>query len=170
MMRAKISVMMVLIGLANAEANLVVNGDFESGNTGFTSFYQYNPVSPGTEGDYYIGSNSMDWNGAFPAPVYDHTTGSGLMLLGNGINNQAAVWQQTVNVTAGVEYEFSGWMAALHGTSLPRMEFLVNGQSLGNDSTTALIWTEFSSLWVASQSGTATHTTPKNCKTWAFKC
>jgi len=42
-MRTIMSIMVLLIGLANAEANLVVNGDFESGNTGFISSYNYIP-------------------------------------------------------------------------------------------------------------------------------
>ena len=157
-MRAKISMVILLLGLANAEANLIVNGDFEQGNTGFTSSYLYNPLGsqPGAEGDYYVGDNSKAWNGNFPIAMYDHTTGSGLMLLANGSNNRSAVWQQTVNVAAGVEYAFSGWITSLYSQSLPLLDFLVDGQSIGSDLTSNVTWTQFTSSWVASQSGTAT--------------
>ena len=157
-MRAKISMVILLLGLANAEANLIANGDFEQGNTGFTSSYLYNPLGSqsGAEGDYYVGDNSKAWNGNFPIAMYDHTTGSGLMLLANGSNNRSAVWQQTVNVAAGVEYAFSGWIASLYSQSLPLLDFLVDGQSIGSDLTSNVTWTQFTSSWVASQSGTAT--------------
>ncbi len=147
----------IVIGAASAQANLLVNGDFESGNTGFTSAYRYYPNgSQGGAGDYYVGDNSKAWNGNFTVPMYDHTTGSGLMLLGNGSYNRSIVWQQTVDVTAGFEYEFSGWVASLYYRSLPRLEFLIDGQPVDSILTKDTTWEIFTATWIASVSGPVT--------------
>jgi len=154
-MRAKVSVVVLLIGLANAEANLVVNGDFESGNTGFISSYEYNPIGslPGSEGLYYVGSDSKAWNGNHPESTYDHTSGSGLMLMADGVAS-IPVWQQSVSVVAGVEYQFSGWYAGLNGSAaIANLEFLVDGDSLGSADCTYKTWEQFSGTWTAATSG-----------------
>ncbi|MEN8254799.1 MAG: hypothetical protein ABFR33_04945 [Verrucomicrobiota bacterium] len=154
-MHAKVGVVILLIGLANAEANLVVNGDFELGNTGFESSYVYRDRDTGS-GQYFIGDNSKAWNGNHPAPTYDHTSGSGLMLMTDGVAN-IPVWQQTVPVVAGVEYQFSGWYAGLNGSyAIARLEFLVDGDSLGIVSCTYNTWKQFSANWIASVSGDVT--------------
>ena len=56
--------------------NLVTNGNFEAGNSGFTSDYAYSPASNNDEGQYTVRSNPFPWNGLFISGG-DHTTGSG---------------------------------------------------------------------------------------------
>ena len=59
--------------------NLVVNGDFSGGNTGFFSGYQYASYNT-VEGEYFISANPVNWNpGA--ATCTDHSSGSGKMML-----------------------------------------------------------------------------------------
>ena len=61
-------------------SNLLVNGDFELGNTGFTTQYP----NTNTTGGYIIGHNpAVDRGGAFSS-FGDHTTGTGLMDLVDG--------------------------------------------------------------------------------------
>ena len=143
----------IMIGTASSHANLLVNSDFESGNTGFTSFYNY---MSGSSGGYVVGNDSKAWNGNFPDSLYDHTTGSGLMLLCDGSNNRSIAWQQTVDVVEGVEYEFAGWVASLYTRSFPDLEFMVNGESIGHILTHYLTWEQFSATWIATQSGSVT--------------
>ena len=154
-MRAKMSIIVLLIGLANAEANLVVNGDFEQGDTGFESLYTY---GDGEAGCYAIGEDSKAWNINFPDPTFDHTSGSGLMLMANGHPEAGTpVWSQSVSVTADVEYQFSAWYAALNKLySSPHLEFLVDGDSLGSVTGTYNIWEQFSGSWTAPISGDVT--------------
>ena len=161
MMNAKMSVAVVLLmGLASAEANLLANGDFEQGDTGFQTSYTYDPT-PNTApdplpGQYVIGDNSRTWNGNFLAPgMSDHTSGAGLMLLADGQLN-TIVWSQTVPVLAGVEYRLSGWYTSLGSYYLPRLEFLVGSDSLGIANTKDSTWEQFSQTWVASISGDVT--------------
>lgn len=59
--------------------NLIKNGDFESGNSSFSSSYTFTPVNT-TEGEYIVIPNPSSWNGGF-TNCGDHTTGSGNMLV-----------------------------------------------------------------------------------------
>lgn len=82
--------------LQSASANIIVNGDFSSGNTGFTSDYTY--TSPNTsEGQYYVLSgNANTWNGGFSSLV--GVGGSGNYLIANGSDDASkSPWAQTVS-------------------------------------------------------------------------
>jgi hypothetical protein len=158
-MKLKVVVVVLLVGLANAEANLVVNGDFESGNTGFSSSYTYNSwgSQPGVYGKYFIGDDSKAWNGNNIVALHDHTSGSGLMLLADGsTTSSTVVWQQDVAVEAGVEYNFTAWAASTYYSSLPVLVFEVDGQVLGSMTTANVTWKEFSRSWTAANSDTVT--------------
>lgn len=89
--------------------NLIVNEDFEQGNTGFSSDMQYSPGDLLNPGTYDVLTNPQSAN-----PNYyscgDHTSGSGNMLVANcpaGPNLKA--WCQTVAVTPHTEYYYSFW-------------------------------------------------------------
>jgi gliding motility-associated-like protein len=91
-------------------ANLVYNGDFEMGNTGFTSQYDYTTGST-TEGQYFVGTSIPDvwWAGCG-----DHTTGSGNMMILNAACTGAPgadFWCQTIAVTPNTDYFFSSFFA-----------------------------------------------------------
>ena len=45
----------------NIGNNLVVNGDFEAGNTGFTSEHNYQTPPRTSQSQYYIGTNPNVW-------------------------------------------------------------------------------------------------------------
>jgi PEP-CTERM motif len=135
--------MRVLIGLAAAAtvfgavpaaaANLVINGDFEAGNSGFTSDYAYSPGGNSTEGQYTVRSNPFPWNSAFLSRV-DHTTGTGLMYVGNGAPNLGdIVWQSsTIAITANTNYFFEAFAMnvccsfVLPGNSDPNFTFRIS--------------------------------------------
>ena len=65
----------------HTEASIILNGDFEAGNSLFTSGYAYTPVFNTTEGQYTVRRDPQNWNGAFFA-MPDHTFG-GPPQLGN---------------------------------------------------------------------------------------
>ena len=77
--------------------NLVLNGNFEQGNTSFTSDY-LSAANLGPAGTYAIVSNPNSVHGGFAA-CGDNTTGSGKMMVvnGNPVAN-SKVWCTTVNV------------------------------------------------------------------------
>jgi hypothetical protein len=120
---------------APAPPNLVRNGDFEGGQTGFTSGYAYgNVANPGT---YWIGTKPSQAPGAF-ADWYsggDHTTGSGNMLVVNGANSASLpVWQEDVSVTPNTTYTFSCWVVEVDqsSNSIPHVQLKINGNAVGD--------------------------------------
>ena len=150
--------------IAHAAANLVPNGDFSSGNTGFTSAYSYSPGVNSTEGQYTVRSNPFPWNGAFVSAA-DHTTGTGLAFVANGSPvDGAVVWQSgAITVAAATNYFFEAFVmnvcctAAYSGAnSASVLEFSINDVSVGSRTTNLALagtWEGLSTTW---NSGSAT--------------
>lgn len=90
--------------------NLIPNGDFEAGNTGFTSGYSYSPGGNSTEGQYTVRTDPFPWNGFFLSRG-DHTSGTGLMFVGNGapVAGQI-VWQSgPIAISSMTNYFFEAY-------------------------------------------------------------
>ncbi len=108
--------------------NLIVNGDFESGNTGFTSWFNFSTSFFPTPGEYYVTDDPSLFG--FPNCV-DKTTGSGVnmqLIDALGIDNENA-WCQTVSVNPTSDYKFTFWgLALVLGTTL---EASINGTPIG---------------------------------------
>lgn len=138
--------------------NLIVNGDFELGNVGFTSDYTFTPAGNTDARQYTVASNPAAWNPNF-ATIGDHTTGSGLMLIANGATTaNQEVWRQTVPVVPGVDYDFSAWV--VNGAlDLSTLQFRINGVQIGADFTPPgpppATWTQFTADWNAGAATTA---------------
>src|SRR5262249_41402182 len=145
------------------QANLLANGNFSQGNTGFTTQYTYSPNSVESEGTYAIASN--------PAPLHppnawsfgDHTTASGLMFVTNGATvANTVMWQETVSVSTNTNYDFSGWGASWTADGSPaRLRTLVNGVQVGSDFTLSSQpgrWMQFTAPWSSGTSSVATIT------------
>ncbi len=139
--------------------NLLVNGDFESGNTAFTSGYSFNPT-PITPGTYTLTTSPALVLSTFP-PCDDHTfgNGTGFMMLVNGAGVPGTnVWCQSVPVTPNAWYHLSAWVAA-SPISPPQLQFQVNGVPVGNAyqaTGSGCLWQEFSASWNAATATSAT--------------
>lgn len=161
---AALTLMILLLGVQTASAvNLIVNGDFENGNTGFSSQYTYDPSPPIGGSDYYaIGNNPYPWNGwNMWASFGDHTSGTGLMLIADGHRTpNMFVWQQTVNVASFTPYAFSFWGASSYSTSPAVLRVYINNVQLGELALPFQTgqWVQFSTVW---DSGSATQATIK---------
>ena len=130
-------------------ANIINNGNFNNGNTGFTSGYNY--ATPNvTEGQYFVGPSPQAWNGLM-SNCSDHTTGSGNMMLVNGASvPDVNVWTETVTVTPNTNYAFSTWIQALYPPNPAQLSFSINGSDIGNLITASLptcTWTQFFTTW-----------------------
>ncbi|MCX6182402.1 MAG: hypothetical protein NT150_10780, partial [Bacteroidetes bacterium] len=140
--------------------NLVVNGDFQAGNTGFTSSYVYNPIEGGAigEGTYGINKISKDAHWDFGACT-DHTTGAGKMLVANGTKTlNQKLWCQTVAVTPNTNYDFSTSVGSATGTFPAIMQFSINNIAIGSSfkaSTTTCAWGTFNQPWNSGVNTTA---------------
>lgn len=144
--------------------NLVVNGDFSGGNTGFTSSYVYAapPSTTLVEGNYSVYTNPNGVHTGFTV-MGDHTTGTGNMMIVNGASSGADIWCQTITVTPNTDYDFSAWFAncsaVTTGTDVPIMQFKINGVLIGTPTTVSSApgtWVNFATTWNSGTSTTAT--------------
>jgi len=100
--------------------NLIVNGDFEAGNTGFTSDYTYAPSTPNAgnpESTYLIDTNAANVHPAWFS-FADHTSGSGNYLIENGATSTVdgankIAWQQTITAASNTAYVFEAFASNL---------------------------------------------------------
>jgi len=144
--------------------NLIVNGDFEMGNTGFTSVYLYGLITePGT---YVIGSNPSTATGHWYdwCNFGDHTTGTGLMFIANGGSSVGHfVWSQAVTVDPNTQYNISLWGATINTYSggPAQLVIMINGQALGGVTLPANCpaaggsWVNLTSSWNSGTNTTA---------------
>ena len=144
--------------------NLLVNGDFELGNTGFLSDYGL-----GVGGSFGLLSNPSTYAiSTSPSNVHnnffsciDHTSGAGnLMIINGSIIPNTNVWCQNINVSPNTDYNFSAWVISLENTDLNNvatLNFLIDGVQVGSSfspSLTACDWQQFSASY---NSGTNTN-------------
>jgi len=157
---AAIAASIALCGVAQASTNLLVNGDFEAGNTGFTTQYTHSPATGVPEGVYAILSNpSFGWHPQATS-YFDHTIGAipGKMMAVNGATTPGLiVWSQTVAVSPNTTYIFSGWVSSWFPDSPAQLEISINSTPIGTvtaPSTTG-VWQQFSFTWFSGTSTTA---------------
>ena len=128
--------------------NLIVNGDFSNGNTGFVSRYIYDPVNR-SEGQYFVGANPHDWNQSMP-PCGDHTSGSGNMMMVNGSPAAGVnVWTQKVDVQPNTDFEICSWIQSIASSNAAVLQFFINGVPLGNAVTAgaSCTWQQLQRTW-----------------------
>ena len=138
--------------------NLISNGDFSQGNTGFTTGYIYTPgiEFPGGGGRYDIVNNGTS-NSSWAEQFTDHTTGNGKYMFIDG-NSTAGikVWQQNITVTPNTDYVFYAWVRNLSpaGDINPELNFDINGNNIGglykvlaNPDPNAKKWNQFYTTW-----------------------
>lgn len=139
--------------------NLIINGDFSSGNTGFTSSYTYSPTNGIPEGVYGVGANPTAWHPAMPG-CKDHTTGTGNMMLVNGATTaNVVVWSETVAVTPNTNYAFSTWLQHITTINPALLQFSINGVPIGNifqANSVSCIWDQFYTTWNSGNNTSAT--------------
>ncbi len=135
--------------------NLVTNGDFSSGDVGFTTDYNVNtaPSIPGNqliEGEYNVGTDPQPMHINWQA-CGDHTTGNGNMLIVNGAEvNDQQVWCQTINVDPNTEYAFSAWLTSVDPNGPAEIQFQINGFDIGDGNlaiSNTCEWVNYFEFW-----------------------
>lgn len=139
--------------------NQVVNGDFEGGNFGFSSDYDYSPGDLVPEGLYDVIDNPQSDHPGFAA-CGDHTSGAGNMMVvnGSGVANEN-VWCETVNVMPNSQYVLSAWLCSVVASSPARLQFSINGSNVGpifNASSQLCNWQNFFQTWNSGSNSSAT--------------
>ena len=138
--------------------NLITNGDFSSGNTGFTTGYAYTTGNfpAGVGGKYNIVADNTNNTWAYNAK--DHTTGTGKFMFidGNSVLG-IKVWSQNITVVPNTDYFFSAWVHNLSpaGNNDPQLNFDINGANIGGtynvfsdvDGAIGRKWNQFYTTW-----------------------
>ncbi len=118
--------------------NLIVNGDFELGNSSFTSDYTYRDrfagplTSPGylDAGDYSVWSDASQVHPGFSGSAYG---GNYFFIANGGTSTTAAVWQsQAITVTTvGVAYRFQAFISSVVPSNFapPSLEFEISSDN-----------------------------------------
>ena len=158
-----VSTLCVLALVGTASADLIINGNYSAGNSGFTSSYSYvTDAGPGlpnifTESTYSVaGPDTIhpSW-----ADFADHTgDAAGKYMVVNGWDSQTrptspgAAWAQTVNAGADSGmYSLSAYFAALFDQNRAGLEFRVydldNANALVAQSSPSFATTQPNGTW-----------------------
>lgn len=135
-----------------AGPEMVINGQFEDGNTGFSSSYA---CCAGGPGNYAVDVDPTYYNGGH---IGNGFGGGGNYLIADGSTTPGtSLWCQTIAVTPNTYYTFSTWVASDYTTSLALVEFDINGSSVGTISApaTTSTWTQFQTVWYSGGATTA---------------
>ena len=151
------TVALILLAPRSQAAQLLTNGDFSAGNTGFTSSYSYSPGNLWAEGAYDVLANPHADHSSF-STFGDHTTGSGKMMVVNGSPTaNAVIWSEGgLSVAQNSVYTFSFWLASVYPTSPARLVARINGAAQELEAKAGYTtgqWVNFSYTW---NSGAAT--------------
>ncbi len=126
--------------------NVITNGNFESGNTGFQTEYVYSS-SLTAAGKYAVNTNASAYNSGNTQffNLTDHTSGHGKYFIANGYGgnyitpSENVVWMKTVTVQPHSYYDFSFWATHLNNGGAPlgnfRAKFIVkfDGSTVGEE-------------------------------------
>jgi len=164
MEKIHIGIMVCLFaGAMSARANLVINGNFAAGDTGFTSDYadgtgtQNSLLNAGPNqgaGYYAVGTAPAYYN---PNWIYGPTSVPGdtfaQMLIVNGSPTSGqTVWQGTLSspLIAGDSYTMSALVASIYTVSEPTLTFNIGGTPIGSITLSgAGTWETFTASFVA---------------------
>ena len=149
-----------------AQANLIVNGDFEAGNTGFASAYAFTPsadngANPLNVAQYVITADPSTRH-LLGSAIGDHTSGSGQMLMANGAAVplvERVVWEQTVTLAAATNYRFDAYAANWLNVTDPspadlEFEFDIGPTTLGGLQLSGIsgVWEHFTASFFSAAS------------------
>jgi gliding motility-associated-like protein len=131
---------------------LIVNGHFEDGNTGFTSGYT---CCIGGPGGYAVDADPVYYNVGHSGMGY---AGGGNYLIADGHPTaNTSLWCQNINVNPNTYYSLSAFVASDYTSSLAIVEFDINGSSVGivNAPAAMNVWVPFQTAWFSGANTTA---------------
>lgn len=117
---------------------LVTNGNFEQGNTGFQTDYYYQPDVAGNNelvndtnpvnNGYGVGTNGQNYHNDFWGIDHTYGTGAGNFMIVNG-HGDLVVWKNlNVTVMPNTDYYFSAWAMSLNDKGNNAiLKFVVDG-------------------------------------------
>ena len=162
---------------ASIAQELVVNGDFSSGNVGFSSAYGF--VSPTVvNGMYPEGKYTVNEDPTFNHNMFfgrDHTSNTGKFMIVNGSGTPVNIWMQTMAVQPNTTYYFSAWAVSLNNAApFAQLQFDVNGTAVGSTAVLAAgptnnnppyNWQRFYGNWTSGPTVTSATVSVKDLQT-----
>ncbi len=133
-------------GAVGSGVNLLTNGDFELGHTGFGSTYAYNT---GTYGRYVITNNPSSVDNTYFINGTDHTPSPGtqMMVVDGAETTGAIIWSQTIAVNPNTAYQFSYYAENINKTgnaNHAKLQLYVNNVPVGPINTlSATAWSQY---------------------------
>ncbi|MEP6792717.1 MAG: gliding motility-associated C-terminal domain-containing protein [Saprospiraceae bacterium] len=121
------------LGYDPSNQNLVINGDFEQGNTGFYTQQIFVPDDPGLQNELYPdGTYTVIDNASLVNDTWtdcgDHSSGAGVnKMVINGVASIDTIWCQTIAVLPHHYYIFSGWACRFDSIAPPLFYVDFNG-------------------------------------------
>ena len=146
------------VALCRVHSHAFTNADFEAGNIGFSSDYQF-AVGNSAEGQFTVRSDPQNWNEEF-VNFGDHTTGAGKMLVVNGATaGSPAIWRQTISVQTNTAYSFEAWTGTAVAGGPANLLLKIDGVQIGQsfvlpDATGS--WVRWEQGWTSSTNAVAT--------------
>ncbi len=138
----------ILTAKGISTTNLINNGDFEAGNTGFSSSYAYSP-DLNAEGRYYVGPDPSATHPGF-SPCPDYSGGGNQIIVNASVSAGLSFWCQTVSVIPGKMYIFSFQLQNVVAANPGQINVTFNGASIGNISAGGVCnWTMFEYCFTA---------------------
>ena len=141
--------------------NLIVNGDFSSGNTGFSSDYQFfsSVGVNGTQKAYGIVTAANSWFQFFPACTGPTPTSGNIMVVDGSTSNSGndKVWGQTITVVPNQNYTFSYWLQTVATPNPAIIDVTINGVSIATATAPSVNcqWAQYSYVWNSGSNTTA---------------
>ena len=149
-----------------ATLNLIENGDFEAGNTGFGSDYDL-VTTEGHDGGndnlgtldkpeaYAIGTNPYLYHELWSS-FGDHTSGTGKMMIVNGsTGTDVSVWFTSTDIIPGTDYTFSFWSRSSYSKAIAEVDVWINGVYQNTFTGPTESWAEHSLDWNSGTSNSA---------------
>ncbi len=135
-------------------SNLIVNGDFESGNTGFTSQYTFKTDVSGNSEMVSENTFGVDVNVTLYHPNMTGLGRSGKFLMVNGNTGTVkTVWSQSINVSVGATYDFYAYVQRLNVGNPSQLKFYAGEQLIASYSPSTSGWVAVSASYISTVNG-----------------
>ena len=133
--------------------NLIKNGNFEQGNQGFTSKYDFSCLNGSMPPGSYCINKRTDTYWSSWSSCQDHTKqdGTGNMYITDGAPKiNESIWCQTVKVDQNTNYALSTWITSVISVMPATLQFAINGEKISKSFTASsneCEWNEFFEIW-----------------------
>ena len=132
------------------QVNLVRNGDFESGSSGFSTAYERG--CPGGAGYYEIVTDARTCYYQFTGHDRHPETGN-FMVLNGAMTENTEAWGQRVPVCRDSNYVWSVWVSSVYPASAAQLSFRINSVEVGSLPAPSAMetWVNFTVTWNSGQ-------------------